>query len=153
MDPLHYSMGSDRVLVDVPIKRIPENDEDFFDLDRPSYKRQAVGGTAYHRQPAPMSTAPDVTVQGLRDKAPGELVSIILQMQSSHEQQVARLQNQYAVVNRQLEQLTAVLNTHFTSQLNAIQSVQQVSVPRPTVQHPRENTSICGPASQNFIPK
>lgn len=52
------------------------------------------------------------------------MVSIILQMQSSYEQQVADLQSQYAIVSRQLAQLTDILNTHFTSQMTAIQSIQ-----------------------------
>ncbi|ROW08292.1 hypothetical protein VMCG_03192 [Cytospora schulzeri] len=53
-------------------------------------------------------------------------------MQSSYEQQLANLQSQHAIVSRQLEQLTNILNTHFTSQISAIQSVQQPApVPPP----------------------
>ncbi|KUI69339.1 Protein MSN1 [Cytospora mali] len=78
-----------------------------------------------HRH-TPSSRAPsEATVQGLKDKTAGELVSTILQMQSSHEQQVADLQRQLAVISRQMEQLTSILNAHFTSQIAAIRSVQQ----------------------------
>jgi hypothetical protein len=59
---------------------------------------------------------------------PGELITIILSMRSSHEQQVSELQNRYEAASRQLEQLTHTLNGHFASQIAALQSVQQVGL-------------------------
>lgn len=141
MDSFYYPTAREPVTDNVPIKRPPEDDEEeLYELHMAPNKRQAVEDPAYleypaypaylanDKQPASSRSSSDVTVQGLRDKAPGELVSIILQMQSSHEQVVAELRSRYVIVSRQLDKLTNILNNHFTSQLTAIQSVQQVSL-------------------------
>lgn len=126
-----YTMDSSRtpiVVSDVPIKRPPE-DEEPFDPSRAPPKRQTMENPVANGQSAPFIAPPSAaTDHQLFGKTPGELITIILTMRSSHEQQLAELQNRYAAVSRQLEQLTQTLNGHFASQISALQSVQQVGL-------------------------
>lgn len=113
---------------DVPIKRPPE-DEEPFDPSRAPPKRQTLAIPATNGQSEPsIAHSSEATDHQLMGKTPGELVTIILAMRSSHEQQLADLQNQYSVVSRQLEHLTSSLNGYFASQISALQSVQQVGL-------------------------
>lgn len=116
-------------VADVPIKRPPE-DEEPFDPSRAPPKRQnmhpAVANGQNTRNPATTSEAIDHQLIG---KTPGELITIILSMRSSHEQQLAELQTRHEAVSRQLDHLTHTLNGHFASQISALQSVQQVGLP------------------------
>ncbi|KAG6363613.1 hypothetical protein INS49_008714 [Diaporthe citri] len=119
------SSRSPVALADVPIKRPPEDDEPF-DPSRAPPKRQAMESPVDNGQSAPfIAPSSAATDHQLVGKTPGELITIILTMRSSHEQQLAELQNRYSAVSRQLEQLTQTLNGHFASQISALQSVQQ----------------------------
>lgn len=122
------SSRSPVAVADVPIKRPPE-DEEPFDPRRAPPKRQTIQPPVANGQSnpfnAPSSEAIDHQLIG---KTPGELITIILSMRSSHEQQISELQNRYEAVSRQLEQLTHALNGHFASQIAALQSVQQVGL-------------------------
>lgn len=116
------------VVDDVPIKRPPEDDEPF-DPSRAPPKRQIMQAPVTNGQSAPsISASNEATDHQLIGKTPGELVTIILSMRSSHEQKLAELHNRYATVSCQLEQLTNILNGHFASQISALQSVQQVGL-------------------------
>lgn len=116
-------------VADVPIKRPPE-DEEPFDPSRAPPKRQTMHAPVANGQNTPdLATSSETIDNQLIGKTPGELVTIILSMRSSHEQQLAELQNRYAAVSRQLENLTHTLNGHFASQISALQSVQQVGLP------------------------
>lgn len=122
------SSRSPVAVADVPIKRPPE-DEEPFDPSRAPPKRQTMENPVANGQSAPFITPSSAaTDHQLVGKTPGELITIILTMRSSHEQQLAELQNRYAAVSRQLEQLTQTLNGHFASQISALQSVQQVGL-------------------------
>ncbi|KAK2597773.1 hypothetical protein N8I77_012537 [Diaporthe amygdali] len=139
---------------DVPIKRPPE-DEEPFDPSRAPPKRQTIAIPATNGQSEP-SIAPssEATDHQLMGKTPGELVTIILAMRSSHEQQLAELQNQYSVVSRQLEHLTSSLNGYFASQISALQSVQQkvASVSTPEQARAFSSTTYKVPNAANGIP-
>ncbi|KAH8775452.1 transcriptional activator of glycolytic enzymes-domain-containing protein [Diaporthe sp. PMI_573] len=122
MEPSRSSVG----VADVPIKRPPE-DEEPFDPSRASPKRQTMQPpVAANGQNNPFNNP---STEGMDHRligmTPGELITIILSMRSSHEQQVSELQNRYEAASRQLEQLTHTLNGHFASQIAALQSVQQ----------------------------
>lgn len=119
-------MQSPAAVADVHIKRPPE-DEELFDPFRAPPKRQALETPVTNGLSA-SSTAPssESIDHQLIGKTPGELVTIILSMRASHEQELVKMQNQYAVVRRQLDQLTNILDGHFASQISALQSVQQV---------------------------
>lgn len=122
------SSQSPIAVADVPIKRPPE-DEEPFDPSRAPPKRQFNETPIANGQRAPSMALPsEATGHELIGKTPGELTTIILSMRSSHEQQLSELQNRYAAVSRQLEQLTQTLNGHFASQISALQSVQQVGL-------------------------
>lgn len=110
---------------DVPIKRPPE-DEEPFDPSRAPPKRQTMQTPLANGQNGPLNAPSSEAVDHqLIGKTPGELITIILSMRSSHDQQITELQNRYDAVSHQLEQLTRTLNGHFASQIAALQSVQQ----------------------------
>jgi hypothetical protein len=124
MDPSLFAITG----ADVRIKRPPE-DEDPFDPSRAPPKRQAMQpplANGQNNQFFPSSSG-SIDHQ-LIGKTPGELITIILSMRSSHEREMSELQNRYEAVSHQLQQLTHVLNGHFASQIAALQSVQQVSL-------------------------
>lgn len=124
------SSRSPGVVTDVPIKRPPE-DEEPFDPSRAPPKRQTMETSFANGQSAlPIAPSSQSIDHQLVGKSPGELVAVILSMRSSHEQQLAELQNRYTAVSRQLDQLTQTLNGHFGSQISALQSVQQVGLPK-----------------------
>lgn len=122
MEPSRSAVG----VADVPIKRPPEDDEPF-DPSRAPQKRQTMQPPFANGQNgsfnAPSSEATDNQLVG---KTPGELMTIILAMRTAHDQQITELQNRYEAVSRQLDQLTHTLSGHFSSQISALQSIQQV---------------------------
>ncbi|KAI3398367.1 hypothetical protein diail_9459 [Diaporthe ilicicola] len=112
-------------VADVPIKRPPE-DEEPFDPSRAPPKRQTLDNPVTNGQStASIAHSSEAIDHELISKTPGELVTIILSMRSSHEQELVRMENQLASVRRQVEQLTHILDDHFASQISATQSVQQ----------------------------
>lgn len=114
----------------VYVKRLPEDDGPF-DLESTPAKRQIIepGGFLSNDMASSTSHALHGAIEEpqLSEKSPEDLVFIIQQMQHSHAQQVAQLRDQYTAVSRQLEQLKALLNSHFTTQLGSIHLLQSVS--------------------------
>lgn len=104
-------------------------------MDRLPPKRQAVDDPRSTRHTSILRPSSEDTDAELWNMAPEEMISFIHNMQAVHAGQIAELRNQHAIVSHQLDQLRNLLSTHFTSQINAIQSVQGVSLtcsPRPS---------------------
>lgn len=115
------------------VKRPPKDDE-IFDPEKAAPKRQVTAsrnpGSDHTTSMSPHALYEATTMvpqPQLQEKSPADLVIMIQRMQTSHAQQVAELQDQYAAVKNQFDQLKSLFNTHFSSQLESLQLLQSVS--------------------------
>lgn len=135
----------------------PPTDEEPFDVDSIPPTQEAPEPTA--AAPSDMaspsrdlSEATATTAEPqLWERSTEDLIAMIQNLQASHAQELAELRDQQAALSNQLNQLKSLLDSHFNSQLGAINSLQSVSVTRLCNCFNKSLTTSCLSAHRAFL--